>query len=88
MTNKIALIDATQRRHLAYDHVQRVAAVQMVQTARRDSAPLLLAVYIARGRPDKWQQWTKSDHRRRVQACQQTSKLKLRQMISADSSYR
>jgi len=58
--HKVALLDATQLRYFAFDHVATTAAVDVKgQTAIR-------AVYMARGRPDKWQPWTKADHRRKV----------------------
>jgi len=57
---KVLLIDATQRRHYAFDHVETVAAVEV------KGRPTIMAIYLARGRPDKWQPWTKSDHRRKV----------------------
>ena len=52
------LVQATKRRQLAYDHVEVVA---------RDSGTTgVLAIYVARAKPDKWQPWTKSDHRRKM----------------------
>ena len=57
---KVEIFRARDKRHLAFDLVQTVAAVEV---AKR---PLIMAVYVARGRPDKWQPWTKADHRRIV----------------------
>ena len=57
---KLMLATATQKRHLAFDHVETVAAVG-------GEHPAILSLYIARGRPDKWQPWTKTNHRRRVE---------------------
>jgi len=59
--DKMKLATAIQRRHLAWDHVEVVAAVEEHEN------PSIMAIYMARGRPDKWQPWTKADHRRRVQ---------------------
>lgn len=56
--DKVKLLQATKKRQLAYDHVEVVA---------RDSGTSgVLALYVARAKPDKWQPWTKSDHRRKM----------------------
>ena len=52
---RTVLMQATARRMLAHDHVEEVCSPD-------DSG--VLAMYIARGRPDKWRPWSKSDHRR------------------------
>ena len=44
-----------QRQLFAYDHVEPVTTIE---------GSGVLSLYIARGRPDKWHPWTKSDHRR------------------------
>ena len=57
---KTTLAAVTQRRHLAYDHVELLTGhkpTMMYETP-------VLSVYIARGRPDKWRPDTKKDHRR------------------------
>lgn len=51
------LLRATNKRWLAYDHVETVAV----------SGDQILSIYAARGRPDKWQSWTKTHHRRTLQ---------------------
>ena len=48
------LMQATNKRWLAYDHVELVVNL----------ADGIKAMYIARGRPDLWQKGTKPDHRR------------------------
>ena len=53
-----ALLRATSRRFYAYDHVETVAL----------SDDGIRSLYIARGRPDKWQPWTKPNHRRTLQS--------------------
>lgn len=45
-------------RYFAFDHVATTAAVEV------KGQPAIRSVYLARGRPDKWQPWTKADHRR------------------------
>jgi len=55
--------DAINPRYLAFDF-----CVEVVKTDFNPSGEAAIrAVYLARGRPDKWQQWTKGDHRRCVQ---------------------
>ena len=49
-----ALLNATKRRWLSYDHVKVVAGAM----------GRCKAMYIARGRPDQWKPETKKDHRR------------------------
>jgi len=55
MDQRTLLMQATARRMYAHDHVEEVVTPENTG---------VLAVYIARGRPDKWRPWTKADHRR------------------------
>lgn len=62
---KTILAAATQRRHLAYDHVKLLTGRPATTTfASTHSQTPILSVYIARGRPDKWRPESKKDHRR------------------------
>jgi len=54
LEEKQALVAATQKRQMCYDHVSQVCSPRCGMTV----------LYLARGKPDKWQPWTKSNHRR------------------------
>lgn len=51
------LVKATSRRHLAYDHVEQLTPF---------GAGTIASFYVARGKPDLWQPWTRESHRRVV----------------------
>jgi len=54
LEEKHALVQATQKRQMCYDHVAQVCSPRSGITV----------LYLARGKPDKWQPWTKTNHRR------------------------
>ena len=60
--DRILMSKSIQRKHFAFDHVEVVASV-----GKSYEQPTVVSMYLARGRPDKWQPWTKQNHRRRVE---------------------
>jgi len=51
---RLWMAQAVNKMYVAYDHCEVVT----------EFSSGVLSIYLARGRPDKWHPWTKSDHRR------------------------